>query len=87
MVSAESAGARVHRRHQLEGRGKVSLARGPRNGDAPRFERLAQHFQDLAAVLRELVEEQHAVMRERDLAGPRRRAPAHQRDGGAGVVR
>ena len=87
-VMAEvAAGARVHRGDELEARGKVGLARRARDGDAARLERLAQHFEHVAAELRQLVEEEHAVVRERDLAGTRRRAAAHERDGGSGVVR
>ena len=34
----------------------------------PSLERLAQHFQHVALELRQLVEEEHAVVREADLA-------------------
>ena len=39
------------------------------------FQRLAQRLQRVAAELGQLVEEQHAVVRERDLARPWRRPP------------
>ena len=43
------------------------------------FERLAQDFERAAVELRQLVEEQHAVVGEADLAGPRHAAAADQR--------
>ena len=47
----------------------------------PALERLAQHLEHVAVELRQLVEEQHAVVRQRDLARPRtrrRRRPARR---------
>jgi len=80
-VSLVAARAGIHRRDELECRRKVRLARRARDGDAPRLERLAQHLEHVAAEFRQLVEEEHALVRKRDLAGPRRRAAAHERDG------
>ena len=52
------------------------------------LERLAQRLEDVAAVLRQLVEKQHAAMRERNLARPQPPASAdHGRRGGAMVRR
>ena len=51
------------------------------------LERLAQHFEHVAAELEHLVEKQHAVMGEADFAGPRLRAAADERGVGDGVVR
>src|SRR5262245_29990528 len=45
-MSKKTAWARVHRRHELEARGEIGLAGGARDGDVPRFERLAQYFED-----------------------------------------
>ena len=45
----------------------------------PGLERFAQRFQHFAVEFREFVEKQHAEMRQRDLAGLRRIAPADQR--------
>ena len=42
--------------------------RGARDADVTGFERLAQHFQHLAIEFRQLVEKQHAVMRQRNFA-------------------
>jgi hypothetical protein len=50
------------------------------------FERLPQPLERRAAELRQLVEEQHAVVRERDLAGPRLLAAAEQARRAARVV-
>ena len=86
-VAEIAARAGIHRRDELEPRRKRRLARRARDVDAARFERLAQHFEHPAIPLRQLVEEQHAVMRERDLAGPRIAAAADQRDRGGRVVR
>ena len=72
MVAQVAAVARIHRGDELEARRKIGLARGARNGDASRLERLAQHLEDVAAEFRQLVEEEYAVVRERDLAGARR---------------
>ena len=56
---------------------------GARDGDAPCLERLAKGFEDRAAEFRQFVEEQHALVGERDLARPRMRAAAdHRRDRG-----
>ena len=51
------------------------------------FERLAQDFEDVARELGELVEEEHAVVREADLAGARDHAAADEAGVGDGVVR
>jgi hypothetical protein len=40
-----TAGTRIHRRHELKVRRKIGLARGAGDGDAARFQRLAQRFQ------------------------------------------
>ena len=69
-----AARTRIETRDEHESRGIRHAAGRPAHGDAAILERLAEHFQDAARKLRQLIEEQHAVMRERDLAGPRRRA-------------
>ena len=43
-----------------------------RDGDLADLERLAQRVERLRLEFRQLVEKEHAVMRERDLARPRR---------------
>src|SRR5437879_6754380 len=82
-----SAGAGVHRTDQLESRRILGLARGARNGDAAGFERLAQGFEYLAVEFRQLVQKQHAVVRQRYFAGARVAASTDQRDAGSRVVR
>jgi hypothetical protein len=49
-----------------------------RDGDVAGFQRLAQRIQHLAGEFRHLVEEQHAVMRQRNFARPRAQAAADQ---------
>ena len=51
------------------------------------LERLAQHLEHAPIPFRQLVEEQHAVMRERDLAGARIAAAADERDAARRVMR
>ena len=70
-VSAEPAGARVHRGEELEARGKAQRAAAAGDGDRALLERLAQRLEDVAAELGELVEEEDAVVGEADLARPR----------------
>ena len=54
---------------------------------APFFERLTQHLQHRPLELRQLVQKQHAVVRERDLARPRVGAAADEAGVGDRVVR
>ena len=86
-VAAIAARARVHRGDEDEPRGEGDRPRRARDGDVTLFERLPQHVEHVPAELRHLVEEQHAVMREADLAGPRDRSAADERDIGDGVMR
>src|SRR5690606_1641012 len=67
-----AAGTGVHRRDQLEARRELALHGGARNPDVAGFQWLAQGLQCAAGELGELVEEQHARVRQRDFAGPRR---------------
>src|SRR5437773_5978590 len=82
-----TARAGVHRTDQLETRRIFGLARGARNRDPAGLERLAQGFEHLAVEFRQLVQKQHAVVRERYFAGARVAASADQRDAGSRVVR
>ena len=70
----EPAGARVGRGEQHEARGVDGRVARADDRDAPVLQRLAQRLERRAGELRELVEEQHAVVGEHDLAG-RRCAP------------
>lgn len=74
-------------RHQLEARRETYPAVGPGNDDLAAFQRLAQDLQDLALELRQFVEEQHALVRQGDLARLRAAAAADQGRRGGGVVR
>ena len=78
LVAVVAAGARVGGRHQHEPRREVDVAVGAREGDPPRLQRLADALKNRRAELGELVEEQHAVVRERYLAGTQGRAAADQ---------
>ena len=78
-IAGEPARARVHRADEHEAGGEDRRARRAGDRHAPFLERLTQHLQDVAAELEHLVEEQHAVMREADLAGTRLRSAADQR--------
>jgi hypothetical protein len=82
-----TAGAGVHRRDQLEARRILRLARRARHRDASGFERFAQRLQYSAVELRQLVQEQHAVVGEAHFAGTRDRAAADQRRVAGSVVR
>jgi uncharacterized protein (UPF0335 family) len=86
-MAQPAAGAGIHRRDQLKTGRKIGLARRARDRDVAGFERLAQHFQHVAAEFRQLVEEQHAVVGQRNLARTRHPAAADQGHARAGVVR
>ena len=82
-----AARAGIHRGDQLELRRERALPRGARDVDDAGLERLAQRLEHAAVPLRQFVEEQHAVMRERDFAGARIAAAADQRDAARRVMR
>ena len=63
-VVPEAAGAGVHRGREHEGGREGQRHRGAADRDAPVFEGLAQDFEDRAVELGQLVEEEHAVVRE-----------------------
>ena len=68
LVPEPAAGARVHRGDELELRGESALPRRARDVDDARLQRLAQRVEHATVPFGQLVEEQHAVMGERDLA-------------------
>src|SRR5690348_17429411 len=82
-----TAGTGIHRRDELKARGKGRLARGARDVDAAGLERLPQHFQHPSVPLRQLVEEKHTVMGERDLPRAWITASTDQSHRGCRVVR
>lgn len=86
-IAEVATGTGIHRRHQLEARRETYPAVGPGNDDLAAFQRLAQDLQDLALELRQFVEEQHALVRQGDLARLRAAAAADQGRRGGGVVR
>ena len=73
-----AAPARVGRGDELEPRGEVADASGPRDRHAPVLERLAERLEHVLLELRQLVEEQDAQMGERDFARMRRAAASDQ---------
>ena len=77
-VAKVPARARIHRGDQHEPRGKGAGARGTRNRDGAVLHRLAQDLQRPSRELRQLVQEQHSVMREADLTRPGLRSAAGQ---------
>ena len=82
-----AAGARIHRSDELELRREIGLARRARDMDAATFERLAQGFEHAPIELGQLVEEQNALVRERDFARTRHAAATDERRGRRRVVR
>lgn len=70
-VAMVAAGAGVHRRHQLEAGREADLVLGPGDHDFARFQGLAQHFQHAPLELRQLIQKQHAMVGQGDLAGLR----------------
>ncbi len=60
---------------------------GARHRDLAVLQRLAQRIQHARIELRQLVEEQHALMRQRDLAGLCAHAAAGQRGHAGGMMR
>ena len=87
-LAGHAAAARVHRRDQLDARRIGDAVVGARDHAFAGLERLAQRIEHLRRELRKLVEEQHAVMGERDLARPHAQAAAdHRRHRGRMVRR
>ena len=73
-----AAGAGVHRGHQLEAGGHAEGPPVAGDGHGALFERLAQHLEGRPAELRQLVEEEDAVVGEAHLAGAGPRAAADE---------
>src|SRR5690242_1026433 len=81
------ARARVHGGGEHEARWKGDGNGGAGNGDGAVFERLAHDFEDVALEFREFIEEEHAVVAERDFAGTRNGATADEAGIADGVMR
>jgi len=73
-------------RYQREAGREAHAGHGPRDRDLALLQRLAQRLARGPGELRQLVEEQHAVVGERDLAGSGDLAPADQAGDRDGVV-
>ena len=86
-IAARAARAQVHRPDELEARREERVPADPRDRDDAVLERLAQRLEDRARELGQLVEQQHAAVRERDLARPRARAAADDRRRRGAVMR
>ena len=67
--------------------GKRQRHRGARNRNRAVFQRLPHHLQHVARKLRQLVEKEHAVVRQRNFSGARYGAAADQSRVADGVVR
>ena len=87
LVVEVAAGAGIHGRRQHEARREAERHGGARDGDRAVFERLAHHLEHVARKLRQLVQKEHAVVRQRNFAGARNDAAADQPGVGDGVVR
>ena len=86
-IAAGAAGAQVHRPDELEARRERRAAADARDRDDAVFERLPQRLEGGTRKLGELVEQEDAAVRERDLARARRRPAANQGRRRDGVVR
>lgn len=80
VVAQVAAGAGVHGRHQLEARREAHPVVGSGDDDLATFQGLSEDLQHLAVELRQLVEEQHTLVRQGDLAGFRTAAPRAKRN-------
>ena len=78
-VATRAARAEVHGRDELKAGREHRAAADARDRDRAVLERLPQCFEHRPGELGQLVEQQHAVMSERRLAGPGRRTPAYDR--------
>ena len=86
-IPATAARAHVHGAYELKPRREDRVPADARDRDEPVFERLPKRLENGARELRELVHEQHASMREGDLAGARARPTSHDRRSRRAVVR
>ncbi len=85
-IAVETAGARVAGAHQQGPRREARAHHRPGHVDATLLQRLPQRVEGRRGEGADLVEEQHAVMGEADLPGPREAPPADQPGGGDRVV-
>ncbi len=87
-LEGQPAPARVHGSNELKARREGNPVIGPRDAHRAGFQRLAQHLQRARRELRQLVEKQHAIVRQRHLPRPGAPLPATgQRRLRGGVMR
>ena len=86
-IAAEPARAGVHGGHQHEASRIGERREGAGDRDVAVLQRLPQHLEHVALELRQLIEEEHAVVRQAHLARPGDLAAADQARVGDGVVR
>ncbi len=82
-----AAGTGVHGGDEHEFRGKSEALGGAGDGDDAILQGLAQHFQHAALELRQLIQKQHAAMRQGYLAGTGEGSTPNQGDIADGVMR
>src|SRR6058998_2095223 len=86
-VAKIAAWTGIHRRNEHQLRWKSEAACRARHGDLPVFERLAHYFQRRSLKLGQLIEKEHAVVRDAYFTGIRKRAAAEQPNVADGVMR
>ncbi|OQA25721.1 MAG: hypothetical protein BWY59_01664 [Verrucomicrobia bacterium ADurb.Bin345] len=67
-IAVMAARARVHRRHEHEAARERHAGRRAGDGDQAVFQRLTHHLEHVAVKLRQLIQEQHSIVREAHLA-------------------
>src|SRR5436309_1470042 len=77
----------IHRRDEREARGIRDDGRRTRDHDASVFQWLAQRLEGVTWEFEQLVEKEHAMVRQTHLARPRRAPTADESRGRDGVVR
>src|SRR6185437_6038632 len=86
-LAGVAAGAGIHRGDERKARGKGDAQRRARHHHTPILERLAERLERAPRKLEQLVEKEHAVVREADLSWPRNATAADESGGGDRVVR
>ena len=82
-----AAGTGIHCRGEHECCRKAERHGGAGDGHAAIFERLAQHFQDIAGKFGKFIEEENTVMGERNFAGAGNDSASNQAGVRNGVMR
>ena len=79
LIAEIAAGTRIHCRYQNDTRGKGQCCIRTRHRNLTILNRFTQHLKCLLAELRQLIEKEHAVMRECHLARTRDAAATDHR--------